>query len=535
MAKGVRRGSPLDKVAQVVVKPGAKTFPGTECDDFPNGIPLPDGIRVRTGRGVEMRFVLSGERISETVRGRPTVAFVLEVARKRERVESLIGLNKLDEAEYALEFPESKRLAALSEEPATAVTVWKLLEDWFEANTHGWSANTAKDYRRAIRNQLIPMKVDDLGISDDEYVRPGRDYKPLEEWSLPRHLGGPSKPVDPLDWKIFGNLPAERVDDVLYERIRTMWQKDGAGTKRINNLTPLLRMAFERALTMKLIAHNPFAHIKPLRKTVKTAAKEETAEAVDWLNAPLPTAGQDGAGLESFFAAEGKPDPFTMAEMQSLLSHLDAAMANQVTFDFWSGLRTGETIALRTNDLDLENNRLLVRRSVSRGILGPTKTKRERWVLLLPPAQAAIEAQIERFGAPGGWVFPNPFTLDRWANDSKITKRWDRAMAAAGVRYRRPYQTRHTYASMMLSSGEHTMHVAEQMGHADWSMLLKVYARWMPAAAENPAGAMVAKSQSKNWSKLAELLAERANVVADESAHEWDSDGTESENELETA
>lgn len=56
------------------------------------------------------------------------------------------------------------------------------------------------------------------------------------------------------------------------------------------------------------------------------------------------------------------------------------------------------------------------------------------------------------------------------------------AMKKAGVRYRRPYQTRHTYASMMLSAGEHPMWVAKQMGHTDWTMIVRVYGRWMPSA-----------------------------------------------------
>ncbi len=42
------------------------------------------------------------------------------------------------------------------------------------------------------------------------------------------------------------------------------------------------------------------------------------------------------------------------------------------------------------------------------------------------------------------------------------------------------YQTRHTYASMMLSAGEHPMWVAQQMGHSDWAMIRKTYGRWMP-------------------------------------------------------
>jgi integrase len=56
-------------------------------------------------------------------------------------------------------------------------------------------------------------------------------------------------------------------------------------------------------------------------------------------------------------------------------------------------------------------------------------------------------------------------------------------MRKAGVRYRRPYQTRHTYASMMLSAGESPMWVAQQMGHSDWTVIARIYGRWIPEAA----------------------------------------------------
>lgn len=54
------------------------------------------------------------------------------------------------------------------------------------------------------------------------------------------------------------------------------------------------------------------------------------------------------------------------------------------------------------------------------------------------------------------------------------------ALKKAGIRYRNPYQTRHTYASMLLSAGENPMWVAQQMGHKDWAMIRRVYGRWIP-------------------------------------------------------
>src|SRR5690606_30536264 len=69
---------------------------------------------------------------------------------------------------------------------------------------------------------------------------------------------------------------------------------------------------------------------------------------------------------------------------------------------------------------------------------------------------------------------------------------WTPALKRAKVRYRRPYQTRHTYASMMLSAGEHPMWVAQQMGHSDWGMIRRIYGRWMPDAAPDAGGRAVA-------------------------------------------
>jgi hypothetical protein len=48
------------------------------------------------------------------------------------------------------------------------------------------------------------------------------------------------------------------------------------------------------------------------------------------------------------------------------------------------------------------------------------------------------------------------------------------------VRYRRPYQIRHTFGSSELSAGEPPLKVAVLMGHKDWTMLQRHYARWIP-------------------------------------------------------
>ncbi len=68
----------------------------------------------------------------------------------------------------------------------------------------------------------------------------------------------------------------------------------------------------------------------------------------------------------------------------------------------------------------------------------------------------------------GQEVFHSPRTSAPWEGDDAIRKTaWVYALKKTGLRYRRPYQTRHTYASMMLTAGENPVWVAAQMGHRD--------------------------------------------------------------------
>ena len=68
-----------------------------------------------------------------------------------------------------------------------------------------------------------------------------------------------------------------------------------------------------------------------------------------------------------------------------------------------------------------------------------------------------------------------------WETDGQIRKTaWSHALKKAGVRYRNPYQTRHTFASTLLMAGENPLWVAQQMGHKDWGMIRKRYGRWIP-------------------------------------------------------
>ena len=150
-----------------------------------------------------------------------------------------------------------------------------------------------------------------------------------------------------------------------------------------------------------------------------------------------------------------------------------------VTFGFWTGLRTSELIALEWGDVDWNRETAFIRRA--RVAKVPKTRAGIREVKLLPPALAALKQQQQFTYLAGKEVFHNPRINEPWTGDGPFRKTaWVPALRKAGVRYRYPYQMRHTYASTLLSAGENPMWVASQMGHKDWSMIIRTYGRWIP-------------------------------------------------------
>ncbi|NVK44438.1 MAG: tyrosine-type recombinase/integrase [Oceanospirillaceae bacterium] len=180
-----------------------------------------------------------------------------------------------------------------------------------------------------------------------------------------------------------------------------------------------------------------------------------------------------------------EPQPFTQDEIDLILITLSAQCTDNyrplIEFAFYTGLRTSELIALHWSDIDFQNARMEVKRARVRGVTKEPKTSSgRRFVDLVPEAINALESQSMHKMLNIDEVF---YKLEKSAvfkDDQYIRKAiWTPALKAAGIAYRSPYQTRHTYASQLLSKGANPLYVANQMGHADWGMIRKVYGKWI--------------------------------------------------------
>jgi integrase len=219
--------------------------------------------------------------------------------------------------------------------------------------------------------------------------------------------------------------------------------------KTINNRVSVLREALETAVLDKTLTDNPAAHIP--------SAKWQRPEV----------------------------DPFTPAEAKAVVEAMtDPVVRAYTAFRFYTGLRSGESFGLRWSNVDLVNGQLVVKESIVKGVeKASTKTHRSRIVLLSPDALAALKEQKARTYLAGQHVWLHPQTGRPWT-DHGYRIYWAAALKKLGLRHRRPYNTRHTYATMLLMSGVKSAFAAQQMGHSR-VIFETTYAKWMPDVSDH--------------------------------------------------
>jgi integrase len=179
------------------------------------------------------------------------------------------------------------------------------------------------------------------------------------------------------------------------------------------------------------------------------------------------------------------PDPFDLVEVNQILAHLAVhrpePILNFVQFMFFTGLRTSEGVALRWGNVDFQKNEILIEgANVYDEESESTKTFEARVVKLTSRGMEALERQKAHTFLAGEHVFHDPKTGKAWgyAKITDVRSFWEITLKKLGVRYRRPYNMRHTYATIGLMSGAKPGFLAKQLGHS-LRMFFTVYAKWI--------------------------------------------------------
>ena len=249
-----------------------------------------------------------------------------------------------------------------------------------------------------------------------------------------------------LDRHIMPHFKHYRLDEIKPSDIRA-WQ-----TKLLQDLTPgsvknvrhLLGKILEDAVMDEIIDKNPVKHVKPPR-------------------------------------SEEKDDilPFSMEEVQTLLHHASPWMHTFLTVAFFTGMRSGELIALKWDDIDFNTNKIIVRRSIRQGVESGTKTGKTRIIDMLSPVREVLKEKFKENGLSSEYIFTTRKGTPYKESSAVTTTHWRPLLKRCTIAHRVLYNTRHTFASLMLLNGEDVLWVSKMLGHSNIATTMKYYIKFI--------------------------------------------------------
>lgn len=169
-----------------------------------------------------------------------------------------------------------------------------------------------------------------------------------------------------------------------------------------------------------------------------------------------------------------------------------------------TGMRRGELLATRWQDIDLIGGKITVARSLEQTKAGLRfklpKTKRGRRTISLPLSAVAElrsykRAQQEQRLALGGGKLPDASLLfcdieGQPRRPNAVTKDWERVARAAGVGFANLHTLRHTHASHLIANGVDILTISRRLGHSTPTITLSIYGHLMPQTDDRAAQVM---------------------------------------------
>lgn len=210
-----------------------------------------------------------------------------------------------------------------------------------------------------------------------------------------------------------------------------------------------------------------------------------------------------GRAYDPFFGFKKLPEndayesilPFSTDEQKRLLEALPAHWRLYFRFAFAAGLRPGEQIGLKPEDIDWEKKVIHVRRAVTRDVdgkraMGNTKNRYSRRQLKMTPVMLDILQDQQRVQDRLGSEFFFCTVTGKAIDLDHLRQRiWAPAMRRASLPFREMKQTRHTFATLALSLGESPLWIARFMGHRNTEMIIRVYGKYIESAKGEEDGA----------------------------------------------
>ena len=304
---------------------------------------------------------------------------------------------------------------------------------------HGSRASKSSTPASAVRGDLPLFSVYADQWYANKQIEWRRSYRESVDLILGRHL-----------LPRFGDLPLEQIDRARVLAFRTDYAEGRdrrSGRPRapatVNRVLGILSMIMDEAAAEHGVT-NPCATLKRLR------------------------------------IQRSDIEPFRVDEVQRLIETVRPDYADYLTVRFFTGMRTAEVNGLKWEFVDFERREIRVRETLVNGRREYTKTDgSQREIRMSQPVLDALRRMEPRTRPLGAFVFcsRNGLPID---NHNFVNRVWNPLLRHLGLKDRRPYQMRHTCATLWLAAGENPEWIARQLGHTSTQMLFQTYSRYVP-------------------------------------------------------
>ena len=266
--------------------------------------------------------------------------------------------------------------------------------------------------------------------------------------------------------KHFGNTP---INQISYLDIEEFISDLDCSAKRINNLLVPLRGVFKLAHKSSIIEQNVMSMVEN-RKIEKPQIK-----------------------------------PLSMEEVDRFLDVVNPFYKPFFIVAFFTGMRAGEMVGLKWDNVYFDRKTIKIVETRVYGLEGRPKTNSSyRDIDMLPMVYDALKEQAAKTRLISKYVFLN--CDDKPIEAETLRKNaWSKALKKAKLEYRPMIQTRHTFATMMISSGENLGWVQKMMGHSSLKMITDKYFAYIPNMTHND-GARFLDEYNKKTGKFTPIL-----------------------------
>ena len=334
----------------------------------------------------------------------------------------------------------------------------------FKRSLNTTDKRTAKDLRNFYLANLIEYgQLDAPKTEDQELIAFGEVAK---QWAAihkteVRYSTWPDY-VSSMNGHILPRFKDEPIKQITYGDVKNFRSELKVGAKRANNIMVPMKAVFDYAHQEGIIQDNVMRKIKRLT--------EEAPEI----------------------------HPFTLDEVNRIIDAVDPWYRPYVSVAFFTGMRAGEQNGLSWSDflydMKPEPHIFIHKTYVYKKDSVPKTKKSKRYIKCLPQVLDALVEQRKLTGSKKH-IF---LTSDgrRMTPDHLRKEVWTPALKKAGIEYRPPIQTRHSFATMMLSVGEDVGWVQNMLGHSSLQMIFQRYYAWIPKQTRSDGQAFIRYAES---------------------------------------